>query len=154
MSLVKIWIHVVWSTKNREPFFSSPILRRALFDHIVLYGETKNIRVDFVNGYTDHVHALIALRSTQTIADVVKTLKGESSHWLKQEKIVPDYFAWQTDYFAVSVSESMVDRVRAYIKNQERHHQTKTSAEEYEEMLEKYGFTGNESAGLKPGAEQ
>ena len=141
MSLVKLWVHVVWSTKNREPFFNSPLIRRTVFDHILTYGRSKNIQVDFINGHADHVHTLIALGATQTIADVIKALKGESSYWLKQEKIMPAYFAWQTDYFAVSVSESMIDRVREYIKNQEQHHQNKTFAEEYDEMVKRFGFT-------------
>ncbi len=81
------------------------------------------------------MHVLLALGSTQTVADVVKLLKGESSHWLKQQGIVPAYFAWQTDHFAVSVSERIVNLVRGYIKNQEIHHKTKTFAEEYNEFV-------------------
>lgn len=139
MSVVRIWLHVVWSTKNRESFFGTAAQRRLLFEHILTYGRSKSIQVDFVNGYLDHVHVLLALGATQTVADVVKLLKGESSHWLKQQKLVPAYFAWQTDYFAVSVSETVVDRVRDYIRNQEAHHQTKSFGEEYDELLRRIG---------------
>jgi putative transposase len=135
MSLVRIWLHVVWSTKNREPFFETSAQRKLVFEHIMTYGRSKNIHVDFVNGYTDHVHVLLALGATQNVADAVKMLKGESSHWLKQQGIVPAYFAWQSDYFAVSVSETVVKRVRDYIENQEIHHRTKSFAEEYDEFV-------------------
>ncbi len=135
MSVIRIWLHIVWSTKNREPFFETAIQRKLVFDHIMAYGRSKDIHIDFINGHTDHVHVLLALGSTQTVADAVKLLKGESSHWLKQQGIVPTYFAWQTDYFAVSVSETIVNRVRDYIKNQEVHHKTKSSKEEYDEFV-------------------
>lgn len=135
MSIVRIWIHVVWSTKNREPFFETDAQRKLIFEHTMTYGRSKGIHVDFVNGHTDHVHVLLALGATQTVADMVKLLKGESSHWLKQQGIVPAYFAWQTDYFAVSVSESIVNRVREYIRNQEVHHRAKSFAEEYDEFV-------------------
>ena len=135
MSVVRIWLHIVWATKNREPFFETIDQRKILFEHILAYGRSKDIHVDFVNGHKDHVHALVSLKATQTVADIVKLLKGESSHWLKQQSIVPAYFAWQTDYFAISVSHNIVDRVRNYIKNQEVHHQARTFAEEYDEFI-------------------
>ncbi len=135
MSFVRIWLHVVWSTKNREPFFETVAERKIVFDHILTYGRSKDIHVDFINGYKDHVHVLLALGATQNVAESIKLLKGESSHWLKQQRLVPDYFAWQTDYFAVSLSENVISRVRNYIKNQEIHHCTKSFADEYEEFL-------------------
>ncbi|MVM36989.1 IS200/IS605 family transposase [Spirosoma sp. HMF3257] len=135
MSVVRIWLHIVWSTKNREPFFETAVQRKLVFEHIRAYGHSKDINVDFVNGHIDHVHVLLALRATETVADVVKLLKGESSHWLKQQGIVPAYFAWQSDYFAVSVSESVVNRVRDYMKNQETHHLAKSFAEEYDDFV-------------------
>ena len=67
-------------------------------------------------------------------------IKGESSHWLNQNQLTKEKFAWQDEYFAVSVSESMIENVRNYIKNQEKHHQKKTFVEEYQEFIEKYNF--------------
>jgi len=141
MSQVKLWVHAVWSTKNREPFFQTPALRQSVFFHIREYSHSQNINADFINGYTDHIHALVLLKSTQTIAGVVKSMKGESSLWLKQQHLVPAYFAWQTDYFAVSVSPSLLEKTRSYIRNQESHHQTQTYAEERGIMLRKWGIT-------------
>lgn len=100
----------------------------------------KNIYVDFVNGYTDHVHCLISLCQEQSIAKVVQLIKGESSFWINKNNLCKENFEWQDDYFAVSVSESGVNRVREYIKNQEVHHASKTFQQEYDEFVEKYGF--------------
>lgn len=140
MSYVNIWIHLVWSTKHREPFFLTPALRRLVFSQIHRSGRENGIHVDFVNGYTDHVHVLISLEPTQCIADIAKLLKAKSSSWLKEQHFAPASFAWQTDYYAASVSPSLVGQTRQYIKNQETHHQRRSFAEEQEELLTKWGL--------------
>jgi REP element-mobilizing transposase RayT len=71
---------------------------------------------------------------------VVMLLKGESSHWINQSGFIAKKFAWQNEYFAVSVSESLVPRVRKYIAGQEEHHRRKTFQEEYDEIMSRYGF--------------
>ena len=86
------------------------------------------------------MHCLVSLSSEQTIAKVVQLLKGESSYWINKNNLCKENFEWQDEYFAVSVSESGVNRVREYIKNQEAHHTKKTFQEEYDEFMEKYGF--------------
>jgi putative transposase len=100
----------------------------------------KGIHVDFVNGHVDHVHCLISLNKDQTISKVMQLLKGESSFWINKNNLCREYFEWQDEYFAVSVSESGVNKVREYIKNQEAHHSKKTFQQEYDEFMEKYGF--------------
>jgi len=85
-------------------------------------------------------YCLISLGFSQNIEKIVQLIKGESSHWLNQNQLTKEKFAWQDEYFAVSVSESMIENVRNYIKNQEKHHQKKTFAEEYQEFIEKYNF--------------
>jgi REP element-mobilizing transposase RayT len=80
------------------------------------------------------------LGTDQTIQKVMQLIKGESSFWINKNKLTIDKFEWQDEYFAVSVSESMVDKVRDYIKNQEEHHRKKTFQEEYDEFISKYGF--------------
>jgi putative transposase len=70
----------------------------------------------------------------------MQLLKGESSFWINKHKLCKQKFEWQDDYFAVSVSESILDRVREYIKNQETHHKKKSFKQEYNEFIEKYGF--------------
>ena len=139
MPLLKIWIHFVWATKKREPLLAKES-RQLLFKHIKENGKLKNIHVDFVNGHIDHVHALVSLNAQQTIAGVAQLLKGESAFWANTNNLFEQKLSWQDEYFAVSVSESGVNNVREYIKNQERHHHKKTFQQEYDEFMEKYGF--------------
>jgi putative transposase len=139
MPYIKIWIHLVWSTKKRQPFLTKDI-RQKVFMHIRENAKEKNIYLDFVNGYTDHIHCLISLSNEQTIANVVQLIKGESSFWINKNNLCKGKFEWQGEYFAVSVSESGVSRVREYIRNQEEHHATKTFEQEYDEFINKYGF--------------
>ncbi len=82
----------------------------------------------------------ISFNAEQTIAKTVQLIKGESSYWINKNNLCTEKFEWQDDYFAVSVSESGVDAVRKYIKNQEQHHSKKTFQQEYDEFIEKYGF--------------
>jgi putative transposase len=140
MSYVKIWVHLVFSTKCREPFLSKEI-RLDVQKHIITNCKEKDIFLQAINGYTEHLHCLISLGKDQTIAQVARLIKGESSYWINKNQIIPEKFIWQDDYFAVSVSESQLEKVTNYIKNQETHHANKTFAEEVEEFLTKYGFT-------------
>ncbi len=139
MGYTKVWIHLVWATKKREPVLDKP-LRRKLFSHVLENARARNIHVDFVNGYVDHIHVLVSLNADQTIAKTVQLIKGESSFWINKNKLTPGKFEWQDDYFAVSVSESGVNKVREYIKNQEQHHSKKTFQQEYDEFMEKMGL--------------
>lgn len=140
MPFVKVYIHLVWSTKNRVPNLNSKELRLKVWNHIRENAQLKGIFVDFINGYSDHCHCLISLGVNQTIQNILQLLKGESSFWINKNKLTKEKFEWQDEYFAVSVSESIVDKTRDYIKNQEEHHQKKTFQDEYEEFISKYGF--------------
>jgi putative transposase len=139
MSYVKIWLHCVWSTKNRGCIISNT-LRPSLLRHIRENAELKSIGLDYINAHEDHVHALINLKKEQNIAEIMQLIKGESSFWINKTRQVNDHFVWQDDYFAASVSHSHVERVRAYIKNQDTHHKKITREEELNLFLEKYGF--------------
>jgi REP-associated tyrosine transposase len=139
MSFVKIWIHAVWSTKNRKPLLQKRF-RQELFDHINENADKKGILMEIVNGYHDHVHCLFRLKNDQTISKVMQLIKGESSFWINQQKIIESKFQWQNDYFAVSVSESGVSSVKKYIRNQEEHHNKIPFSQEHEEFIQKYGF--------------
>jgi REP element-mobilizing transposase RayT len=93
-----------------------------------------------INGYQEHCHCLISLGPDQTMSKVMQLIKGESSFWINKNNLRKQRFEWQDQYFAVSVSESVVDKVRAYIKNQEDHHKKSTFSEEYDQFIEKFGF--------------
>lgn len=139
MPYIKAWFHMVWATKNRYPFLKKPI-REKLFEHIRQNARLKGIYLDRINGCEEHVHCLVSLSSDQTISKVIQLIKGESSFWLNKEKLCPEKFEWQEEYFAVSVSHSQISQVRGYIDDQENHHQKKTFMQEYEEFMEKYSF--------------
>ena len=140
MSFLKVYIHFVWSTKNRIPHLNSPELRQKVWHHIAENARSKDIYVDFVNGYSDHCHCLVSLGVDQTLQKVVQLIKGESSNWINKNRLTKEKFEWQDDYFAVSVSESKLNVVRDYIRNQEEHHRKKSFQEEYDEFIKNYNF--------------
>ncbi len=139
MPFVKIWVHIVFGTKNREPFLVKET-REKVIAHILENAKSKGIFIECINGSFDHLHILISLGSEQNIAKVVNLIKGEVSYWINKNKITKTKFEWADEYFAVSVSESQVDVLRKYIRNQEEHHKKKSFSEEYEEFMKKYGF--------------
>ena len=140
MPFVKVYLHCVWSTKNRIPYLDSIELRQKVWNHIRENAIQKGIYIDFINGYSDHCHCLISLGVDQNIQKVIQLIKGESSFWINKNELTKEKFQWQEAYFAVSVSESILDKVREYIKNQEEHHKKKSFQEEYDEFILKYGF--------------
>ncbi|CAN5495867.1 hypothetical protein BH10BAC2_BH10BAC2_12600 [soil metagenome] len=125
MPYIRVWIHYVWAVKKRQPILSDPF-RDKLFNHIRENAIVKDIYLDRVNGYVDHVHCLVSLGSDQTLEKVAQLIKGEASFWFNNKSgFNTDHLEWQDEYFAVSVSESMLDTVRVYIDNQVEHHQKK-----------------------------
>jgi putative transposase len=135
MPYVSIWIHLIWATKNRQPYLNKNI-RQKILKHIRENAQTKGINLLFINGIEDHVHSLILLKANQNIADVAKFLKGESSHWINKHNLINDYFEWQDDYFAISINKVQLKKVIGYIKNQELHHQKKSLSEEYQNFID------------------
>lgn len=139
MPFVRIWVHLIWATKNRENLISKE-LKPILLNHIITNAKSKKIYLDQINCTENHCHLLISLGASQSISKIAFLLKGESSHWINENNLSHGYFEWQDEYIAVSVSESMVEKVRQYIKNQENHHKRKSFAEEYEEFIQRHGF--------------
>lgn len=129
----------MWTTKKRQPFIQK-IVKKKLINHIKENAISKDIYIDSINGGKEHLHVLISLGSSQSVADVAHLLKGESSHWVNKNDLVQGQFEWQDEYFAVSVSESVMPIVRNFIKTQEEHHRVKPFSEEYDEFMIKYGF--------------
>ena len=139
MPWIKVWIHFVWSTAEHFPYLNDEI-RKDVFAHIRDNARSKGIFIDMINGFVDHVHCLISLGSDQTIEDVMRLIKGESSHWINQQKLTKARFAWQKEYFAVSVNPAGLDTVRRYIANQENHHRNLGFKEEFDDFLVRAGF--------------
>ena len=135
MPFISIYLHCVWSTKNRIPLLSTPEIRSEMWNHIYSNALSKKIQLDFINGYKDHCHCLISLLPDQNISKIIQLIKGESSHWLNKTGMIKESFSWQHDYYVASVSPKDVLTVRNYIENQELHHRRVTWEEEYNELV-------------------
>lgn len=138
-SFNKIWIHTIWSTKNRIPLIHSGIEKK-IHQVISEQLQEQGCPVRIINGMSEHIHCLFLLNPQKSIADIIKQIKGSSSHYINQSNLIAEKFAWQTGYAAYSVSESAVDKVFEYIKVQKQHHLKKSFQQEYDKFLKLYGF--------------
>jgi len=111
-----------------------------LFAHIRENAKKKNICIDFINGYTDHVHVLVSLNDDLSIGKIAQLIKGESSHWINQLQLTADKFEWQDEYMAIGVGDDKLDNVRNYIANQPEHHKKISCTDEYNQFIERFGF--------------
>jgi len=139
MSYVKIWVHAVWSTKNREPWLAGPNFQE-MCEHIVVNAADKSIFIDTIIGYDEHIHTLMLLNQEYSIARQMQLIKGESSKWANKVGLIDAHFGWAVKYFAASVSGRKVPTVRAYIKKQQAHHANVTFAEEFDHFLKSAGY--------------
>ena len=140
MSWIRIWVHLVFSTKNREPLLISKELREKVFHHIKNNAGEKDIWLDHINGHNNHIHCLVSLGRDQSISKISQLIKGESSHWINKTNLTKTKFIWQDDYWAVGVSESHLKSIRNYIQNQEEHHRKISFDEEIDKFMKKYGW--------------
>ena len=139
MAFVNIMVHAVWGTKNRTHFLSKEI-RPLVIEHIKQNAKIKDIYIDSLNGYSDHLHCLIGLNANMSISQLMQLIKGESAFWINKQKLTNIKFGWADEYYTVSVSRSVVNRVRTYIDGQEEHHKNKTFQQEHDEFIKKYEF--------------
>ena len=142
-SLAKVYVHLVFSTKNREPILAEE-WRDELFS--VLGGGTNNLGCQslIVGGVADHVHLLFNLGRTISVADAVSKIKSTSSLWVNQTRGLPNPFHWQGGYAALSVSQSNVEVVRDYIRRQPEHHTKQSFQDEFHEWLTRYEIEWDE----------
>lgn len=139
-SLLKIWIHGVFGTKDRTSLISKTFDVK-LYNHIKQkLEEDLDCKVRVISGTEDHIHLLFLLSPNFNVGDIFKNIKGESSHWINQSDFMNTKFAWQIGYGAFSVSESMVKDVELYIKNQKTHHKKMTYEEEVKLFIKKYAL--------------
>ena len=137
-TLVKVLVHVVFSTKKRVPFVDAA-LSADLYPYMGGIVRHQRAALLALGGMPDHVHALIRLKADLSLSDMVRALKAVSSKWVHEKpNPIPD-FAWQEGYFAASVSPSREAAVRSYIMNQEKHHRRVDFKEELLELLRKHG---------------
>jgi len=142
-SYTKIYIHFVFCTKYREPLIR-PEFELRIWKYIGGIARSNNMNALRVGGVADHIHALISIPSTITIAKAIQLIKGGSSKWINDHFFEHRSFRWQKGYGAFSVSESGVPSVIRYIANQKKHHKTKTFKREYRALLEKYNVDYDE----------
>ena len=143
-SLAQIYLHVVFSTKNRHPFLTDHAVRDNLFHYLGGTCRNQGCPALRVGGVADHVHILCRLSRERTVSDLVRELKRDSSKWLKAGSRDLRDFHWQDGFGAFSISPSHVPAVERYIAGQEEHHQTVTFQDEFLRLLKKYGIEYDE----------
>lgn len=137
-SLSKVYIHIVFSTKNRYPYLSDKKIRKEL--HSYLGGILKELEcpVLTIGGVADHVHVLCMLSKNISISKIIGDIKRSSSKWVKTKSVSLSKFAWQNGYGVFSVGQSEIERVKTYILNQEEHHSKKSFQDELRALFRKY----------------
>ena len=143
-SLACVYLHVVFSTKDRVNFLLDDEVRNRTFEYIGGICRSLGSAPVAIGGMPDHVHISAALSRTGSIAELVKNVKGTSSHWIKSEFPILREFAWQAGYAAYSVDLAGLDNVRRYIEGQEGHHKRETFCEEFLRLLKEHGLRWDE----------
>ena len=123
-SFNRIWIHSIWSTKHRLPLIE-PKNENIIHDFIKNELREMGCPVGAVNGMSDHVHCLFLLSPNKSVSEVIKQIKGSSSHFINQNNLSKIRFSWQTGYASYLVSDSVQGRVYQYIMNQKSQHRKK-----------------------------
>lgn len=141
-SLSQIYIHTVFSTKNREPFLADDVLRKALHAYMGAVARQLDCHPISVGGTADHIHMLTTLSRTRTVAELVKEVKRVSSIWLHEKGI--SGFKWQTGYASFSVSQSNLESVEKYVNDQMEHHRKVLFQDELRRFFAKYNLEFNE----------
>lgn len=142
-SLSKIYVHLIFSTKGREPLLPAALRPRV---HAYLATVMKNFDSPAVKigGTSDHVHILFRQSRNDALAETVEEVKTSSSKWIKTLGRTLTTLRWQNGYGAFSVSPSAVEEAAPYVSQQEEHHQVVTFQEEYRKFLERYGVEYDE----------
>ena len=140
---ISLNVHYVFSTKNRAPMIVGK-LRERLWAFMGGIARDNGMKALGIGGFTDHVHLLVSLPATLSIAKGIQFIKGGSSTWVNQTFPEIKPFAWQAGYGAFSVSTSQIAETIAYIENQEEHHRRKSFQEEYLAFLKKHEIAYDE----------
>ncbi len=138
-SFSQLYIHIVFSTKRRLPFLRKSEIRRQLHPYLATTCKRKGCTALAVGGTEDHVHLLIRLSRTQSIANIVRDLKRASSHWLNSGAKLPHQFRWQKGYGAFSIAPGQIKVLMRYIENQMEHHATISYKDEIRRICQKFG---------------
>ena len=136
--------HCVFATKERETWLTRE-LRERLWPYLGGIARKNGMRALAIGGVTDHLHILLSLPATMSISKAMQLVKGHSSKWIHERFPALQQFAWQKGYGAFSIGVSGIDETRAYIRDQEEHHRTRTYREEVIMFLERHGLPFDET---------
>jgi putative transposase len=137
-SLSRIWLHVVFSTKDRRAYLQNAQVRDEMFRMLGHHAKEVDCPPARVGGWSDHVHVVCGLSRTMTVVKLIEVLKRETSKWIKHCSAELDRFHWQNGYGAFSVSESILDHVIEYIDQQPEHHKRMSYQEEFRALCAKH----------------
>jgi len=145
----QIHVHAVFSVQNRECIIQKH-WKDELYKYITGIVQNNNHKLLAINGMPDHVHLLIGLRPSQSLSDLMQNIKGSSSKWINDKRLVMGRFSWQEGFGGFSYSKSEIDTVIRYIHNQQEHHKRKSFTEEYLEMLNEFNVEYDDRYLFKP----
>lgn len=143
-TLVKIYVHVVFSTKNRNDLISAEI-EKELFAYIGGILRKHQTVLLAANGTANHVHLLISLSKNIALSDLLRELKKASSFWVKTKDAEFKNFQWQSGFGAFSIGQSQIETVKNYIAKQKDHHKIELFENEYRKFLQKYEIDFDEN---------
>lgn len=143
-SHAQIYLHLVFSTRERRPFLQDDNTRRRLHDYVG--GTCRDLDCPSlrIGGVKDHIHILCRFGRSITVADLIREIKRESSKWIKDKGRGLSQFQCQAGYGAFSVSPSHAGKLTAYIDNQEEHHKTESFQDEFRRLMKLYGIKWDE----------
>lgn len=145
----QIYLQTVFAVKHRHGLIQ-PIWKENLYRYITGIAQKQGHKMLAINGMPDHVHAFIGVNPKQSISDMMQDVKGDSSKWINDKRLIVGRFEWQTGYGAFSYGHSQIDDVVKYIINQEAHHRKRTFMEEYAGFLQKFDVPYDERYIFRP----
>jgi REP element-mobilizing transposase RayT len=148
-TFTQVHIHAVFTVQNRTSLISKSWEDR-LYKYITGIIQNNGHKLLIINGMSDHIHVFFGMRPNQSLSDLMQDIKGDSSRWINENKLVTGKFSWQEGYGAFSYAKSQVPSVIKYIQSQEPHHRKKSFIEEYRKMLEDFGIEYDERYIFKP----
>jgi REP-associated tyrosine transposase len=138
-SLAQLYVHIIFSTKGRQPFLTDVALRENLHAYVAGICRNRDSSALVVGGVEDHIHILCRLGKQTSVSELVREIKRDSSKWLKLQDPSLSAFHWQDGYGAFSVSPAHVADLKGYIVDQVEHHQTESFQDEFRRVCAKYG---------------
>lgn len=145
----QIHIQAVFSVQNRDCIILNS-WKDELYKYFARIISNNHHKLLAINGMPDHVHILFGLRPSQSLSDLMQDIKGSSSKWINEKRLIRERFSWQEGYGAFSYSKSEIPNIIYYINNQSVHHKKKTFNEEYLEMLKEFEIDYDDRYVFKP----